>query len=120
MSGCAHSCLLSSPKNSEAAITAEQFEAAHRVEDTYIEHIEKLIAPLVGDGRVHAQVTVDLDAGFAGTQVMELNDININGNIFTAPSVSGVPLPASFWGGSLLFAGIGTQQLLKRRRRAAV
>lgn len=55
--------LLSSPKNSEAAITAEQFEAAHRVEDNYIEHIEKLIAPLVGDGRVHAQVTVDLDSG---------------------------------------------------------
>ena len=55
--------LLSSPKNSEAAITAEQFEAAHRVEDNYVEHIEKLIAPLVGDGRVHAQVTVDLDAG---------------------------------------------------------
>jgi flagellar M-ring protein FliF len=55
--------LLSSPKNSEAAITAEQFEAAHRIEDNYIEHIEKLIAPLVGDGRVHAQVTVDLDAG---------------------------------------------------------
>ncbi len=55
--------LLSSPRNSEAAITAEQFEAAHRVEDTYIEHIEQLIAPLVGDGRVHAQVTVDLDAG---------------------------------------------------------
>jgi flagellar M-ring protein FliF len=55
--------LLSSPKNSEAAITAEQFEAAHRVEDTYIAHIEQLIAPLVGDGRVHAQVTVDLDGG---------------------------------------------------------
>src|ERR1700733_4197604 len=55
--------LLSSPKNSEAAITAEQFEAAHRIEDTYIQHIEQLIAPLVGDGRVHAQVTVDLDSG---------------------------------------------------------
>jgi flagellar M-ring protein FliF len=55
--------LLSSPKNSEAAVTAEQFEAAHRVEDSYIQHIEQLIAPLVGDGRVHAQVTVDLDAG---------------------------------------------------------
>lgn len=55
--------LLSSPKNSESAVTAEQFEAAHRVEDTYIQHIEQLIAPLVGDGRVHAQVTVDLDPG---------------------------------------------------------
>jgi flagellar M-ring protein FliF len=55
--------LLSSPRNSEAAIAAEQFEAAHRIEDNYVDHIEKLIAPLVGDGRVHAQVTVDLDAG---------------------------------------------------------
>ena len=55
--------LLSSPKNSESAVTAEQFEAAHRVEDSYIQHIEQLIAPLVGDGRVHAQVTVDLDPG---------------------------------------------------------
>jgi flagellar M-ring protein FliF len=55
--------LLSSPRNSEAAIAAEQYEAAHRIEDNYVDHIEKLIAPLVGDGRVHAQVTVDLDAG---------------------------------------------------------
>ena len=55
--------LLSSPRNSEAAIAAEQFEAAHRIEDNYVDHIEKLISPLVGDGRVHAQVTVDLDAG---------------------------------------------------------
>jgi flagellar M-ring protein FliF len=54
--------LLSSPKNSEAALAAEQFDAAHRVEDTYIERIEQLIAPLVGDGRVRAQVTVDLDS----------------------------------------------------------
>src|SRR5579863_7242350 len=30
--------LLSSPKNSEAAATAEQFEAAHRIEETYIQH----------------------------------------------------------------------------------
>jgi flagellar M-ring protein FliF len=55
--------LLSSPKSTEAAVAAEQFEAAHRIEDTYIERIEQLIAPLVGDGRVRAQVTVDLDAG---------------------------------------------------------
>ena len=55
--------LLSSPKTGEAAVAAEQFEAAHRIEDTYIQHIEQLIAPLVGDGRVRAQVTVDLDHG---------------------------------------------------------
>ncbi len=53
--------LLSSPKSGDAAIAAEQFEAAHRIEDTYIQRIEGLIAPLVGDGRVRAQVTVDLD-----------------------------------------------------------
>lgn len=55
--------LLSSPKNSEAAIAAEQFEAAHRVEETYQQRIEQLISPLVGDGRVRAQVTVDLESG---------------------------------------------------------
>lgn len=54
--------LLSSPKSGEAAAAAVQFEAAHRIEDTYIQRIEQLIAPLVGDGRVRAQVTVDLDA----------------------------------------------------------
>jgi flagellar M-ring protein FliF len=53
--------LLSSPKNSEAAATAEEFEEAHRIEETYTQRIEQLIDPLVGDGRVRAQVTVDLD-----------------------------------------------------------
>jgi len=53
--------LLSSPKAGDAAVAAEQFEAAHRIEDTYITHIEQLITPMVGDGRVRAQVTVDLD-----------------------------------------------------------
>jgi len=54
--------LLSSPKTGDAASASEQFDAAHRVEDTYIQRIEQLIEPLVGEGRVHAQVTVDLDA----------------------------------------------------------
>lgn len=54
--------LLSSPKTGDAAIEAEQFEAAHQIEDTYMQRIEQLIAPIVGDGRVRAQVTVDLDA----------------------------------------------------------
>jgi flagellar M-ring protein FliF len=55
--------LLSAPKNSEAAVAAEQFEAAHRVEETYTQRIQQLIEPLVGDGRVRAQVTVDLETG---------------------------------------------------------
>jgi flagellar M-ring protein FliF len=62
--------LLSSPKSGDAAIAAEQFEAAHRVEDTYIQRIEQLIAPMVGEGRVRAQVTVDLDAA-ASEQAQE-------------------------------------------------
>jgi flagellar M-ring protein FliF len=55
--------LLSAPKTAEEAATAEQFEAAHRIEDNYITRIEQLIAPMVGEGRVRAQVTVDLDSG---------------------------------------------------------
>lgn len=54
--------LLSSPKSGDAAMAAEQFEAAHHVEDTYIERIEQLLAPIVGEGHARAQVTVDLDA----------------------------------------------------------
>ena len=54
--------LLSSPKSGDAAMEAEQFEAAHHVEDTYIQRIEQLLAPIVGEGHARAQVTVDLDA----------------------------------------------------------
>src|SRR5665213_2029753 len=54
--------LLSSPKSGDAAMEAEQFEAAHHVEDTYIQRIEQLLAPIVGEGHARAQVTGDLDA----------------------------------------------------------
>lgn len=55
--------LLSSAGSAQATATAEHFEAAHRIEDTYVERIEQLLVPLVGAGRVRAQVTVDLDPG---------------------------------------------------------
>jgi len=55
--------LLSAPKSGDAAAAAEQFEAQRRIEDTYASHIEALLSPLVGEGRVRAQVTVDLDQG---------------------------------------------------------
>lgn len=55
--------LLSAPKSGDAAAAAEQFEAERRIEDTYAGHIEALLSPLVGEGRVRAQVTVDLDQG---------------------------------------------------------
>src|SRR5580692_4724016 len=62
--------LLSSPKSGEAAAAAEQYEAEHRIEDTFATHIESLLTPLVGEGRVRAQVTVDLEQG-ASEQAIE-------------------------------------------------
>ena len=53
--------LLSAPKTGDAAIASEQFDAERRLEDNYSQHIEDLLTPLVGEGRVHAQVTVALD-----------------------------------------------------------
>ena len=55
--------LLSAPKSGDAAAAAEQFEAERRIEDNYASHIEALLSPLVGEGRVRAQVTVTLDQG---------------------------------------------------------
>lgn len=54
--------LLSSPESGSAA-ASEQFDAAHRIEDVYVQRVEQLLIPLVGAGRVRAQVAVDLEAG---------------------------------------------------------
>lgn len=53
--------LLSSPEGQSADVSSEQFQAAQRLEETYVQRIEKLLMPLLGPGRVRAQVTVDLD-----------------------------------------------------------
>lgn len=55
--------LLSAPRNGATAGADAQLEAARRLEETYVDRIEELLAPLVGAGRVRAQVAVDLDAG---------------------------------------------------------
>lgn len=55
--------LLSAPRNAAAAGADAQLEAARRLEETYTDRIEELLAPLVGAGRVRAQVAVDLEAG---------------------------------------------------------
>jgi flagellar M-ring protein FliF len=55
--------LLSMPRNAAAAGADAQLEAARRLEETYTDRIEELLAPLVGAGRVRAQVAVDLEAG---------------------------------------------------------
>jgi flagellar M-ring protein FliF len=54
--------LLSAPGSPQSTIQSERFIAAQRVEDSYAQRIETLLVPLLGAGRVHAQVTADLDA----------------------------------------------------------
>jgi len=53
--------LLSAPGSPQSTVQTEQFAAAQRVEDSYVQRIEQLLVPLVGAGKVRAQVTVDLD-----------------------------------------------------------
>lgn len=48
-------------QDSEAALSARQFEQVRRLESAYIERVRQLLEPFVGPGRVSAQVTVDMD-----------------------------------------------------------
>jgi flagellar M-ring protein FliF len=54
--------LLSAPKSAEAQAADAQVEAARRIENKYVSRIEQLLAPIVGAGRVRAQVTADIDS----------------------------------------------------------
>jgi flagellar M-ring protein FliF len=54
--------LLSSPqRDGDAALNAEQFEYARKVEDNYIERIENILQPVLGARGFRAQVVADLD-----------------------------------------------------------
>ncbi len=54
--------LLSMPSgHDEFALREEQFDMVHRLEDDYRQRVETLLAPLVGAGRVRAQVVAQLD-----------------------------------------------------------
>ncbi|RYG62882.1 flagellar M-ring protein FliF, partial [bacterium] len=54
--------LLSSPeKDSESAQREQQLEIAHRLEEDYGQRIESLLTPLLGAGRVRAQVVAQLE-----------------------------------------------------------
>ena len=57
--------LLSSPSSEDAlgALPTKQFEFARRLEEDYVQRIEQLLTPLVGPGRVRAQVAVDVEMG---------------------------------------------------------
>ena len=53
--------LLSSPQGTDDfALRDKQYEFAHRLEETYTQRIEQLLAPLVGSGNVRAQVVADV------------------------------------------------------------
>ncbi len=54
--------LLSAPNNdSDHAIRDKMFEFAHRLEESYANRIQELLTPLVGPGRVRAQVVAQVD-----------------------------------------------------------
>jgi flagellar M-ring protein FliF len=54
--------LLSSPGSaSEAGMRDRMFEFAHRLEESYANRIQELLTPLVGPGRVRAQVVAQVD-----------------------------------------------------------
>jgi flagellar M-ring protein FliF len=54
--------LLSAPnRDDEFAVRDQQFEYARRMEDVYTRRIESLLSPLVGPGRVRAQVVADVE-----------------------------------------------------------
>jgi len=57
--------LLSSPDQGDplGALPTKQFEFARRLEEDYVQRIEQLLTPLVGAGRVRAQVAVDVEMG---------------------------------------------------------
>ena len=54
--------LLSSPEtNDDISMREKQFDMVHRLEDDYDQRIEALLTPLVGVGRVKAQVVAQMD-----------------------------------------------------------
>jgi flagellar M-ring protein FliF len=54
--------LLSSPdSNDEFSVRGKQMEIARNMEERYTQRIEELLAPLVGPGRVRAQVVADVE-----------------------------------------------------------
>ncbi|NKF21690.1 flagellar basal-body MS-ring/collar protein FliF [Solimonas marina] len=53
--------LLTNDADSALARTAEQFDYTRRVESDYTRRIEQLLTPMMGAGRVNAQVAADID-----------------------------------------------------------
>lgn len=65
-----------------------------------------------------AYLTIDLDGGFTGDQVMDVTDFDINGVIYTPTVTPTVPEPASLAPVSSGLALLAAAGLLRRRRRS--
>jgi len=57
-----HGRLLTTPEQTaEMQLTANEFDYRKRLETNYVKRIESLLSPLVGQGKVRAQVAADMD-----------------------------------------------------------
>lgn len=53
--------LLTGDQNTDMAQTSKQFEYTRKLEDSYADRIIELLQPIVGDGKVNAEVSATLD-----------------------------------------------------------
>ncbi len=63
--------LLSQPQDGDGALQNQQLEHARQIERELVQRIEDLLTPIVGIGRVRAQVAADVDF----TQTEETNEV---------------------------------------------
>ncbi|MBF6025607.1 flagellar basal-body MS-ring/collar protein FliF [Lysobacter niastensis] len=90
--------------DSDAAVSAKQFDQQRRQESVYVQRIHELLEPMTGPGRVSAQVSVDMD--FAQTEearevygpqaaMVRSEQVSESGNLAAAAAPQGVPGSAS-------------------------
>ncbi len=93
--------LLSNPDpDSDAAISAKQFERQRRQEAVFVRRIQELLEPMTGPGKVRAEVSVDMD--FSQTEqasekygpdpaIVRSEQLSESGNLAAAAPPQGVP-----------------------------
>src|SRR6186713_2185082 len=66
--------LLSAPEtDSDTAMRDKMFEFSHRLEESYANRIQEMLTPLVGPGRVRAQVVAQMDMSTTESTVEKYN-----------------------------------------------
>lgn len=90
--------------DSDAAVSAKQFEQQRRQETVFVRRIQELLEPMTGPGRVRAEVSVDMD--FNQTEearekygpdpaIVRSEQVSETGNLAAAVPPQGVPGSAS-------------------------